>query len=48
MFDQPSLFEDEPTIASLADETHCSPLIEWSFSRRDLFERCLLWYYYRY
>jgi hypothetical protein len=48
MFEQIDLFEGETAMALLPYAAHHSPSIEWSFSRRDLFERCLLWYYYRY
>lgn len=48
MFEQVGLFEIETAITPLPGVVCRSPLIKWSHSRRDLFERCLLWYYYKY
>lgn len=47
MFEQQILFDYQPKINyRVADEY--SPPVGWSYSRRNLFETCLLWYYYNY
>jgi CRISPR/Cas system-associated exonuclease Cas4 (RecB family) len=48
MSEQLGLFESATAAFPLSDVVGRAPLVKWSFSRRDLFERCLLWYYYRY
>ncbi len=44
MFQQMTLFDTEP-VQPEPEATSRSSQIEWSHSRRDLFERCLFWYY---
>ena len=44
MVQQMTLFETEAT-QPLPETARKSSQIEWSHSRRDLFERCLFWYY---
>lgn len=48
MAQQRTLFDTSPVLASEAEASREQSLIEWSYSRRELFERCLLWYYFNY
>jgi hypothetical protein len=45
---QGTLFDNSPVLASEPEAGREHSLIEWSYSRRELFERCLLWYYLYY
>jgi hypothetical protein len=45
---QGTLFDTGAVLASTPDAAREHSLIEWSYSRRELFERCLLWYYFQY
>lgn len=42
LFDTGALLASEPKLARQHSR------IEWSYSRRELFERCLMWYYFNY
>ena len=45
---QGTLFDTEPVLVSEPQAAREHSLIEWSYSRREMFERCLLWYYFNY
>lgn len=45
---QGTLFDTEPVLVSEPEAAREHSLIEWSYSRREMFERCLLWYYFNY
>jgi hypothetical protein len=45
---QTSLFDSIEVMLPSLLSSSLSTSIEWSYSRRDLFERCLRWYYYTY
>ena len=48
MAQQGTLFDTGPVLVSEPEAAREHSLIEWSYSRREMFERCLLWYYFHY
>lgn len=48
MAEQIRLFEDATEVVAPVSTGNDPQTIEWSYSRRDLFERCLFWYYCQY
>jgi hypothetical protein len=45
---QVGLFDEVGILPLLPSDASNARLVEWSYSRRDLFEHCLRWYYYTY